>query len=42
MKDVSEIEKRGEALLIIGDINKKVGNVEYGVKGNTSKISYGG
>ena len=42
MKDVSEIEKRGEALLIIGDMNRKVGNVEYGVKGNTSKTSYGG
>ena len=42
MKDVSEIEDRNEALLIIGDMNRKVGNDEYGVKGNKDKISYGG
>ena len=42
MKDVSEIEERNEALLINGDKNRKVGNDEYGVKGNKDKISFGG
>ena len=42
MKDVSEIEDRSEALLIIGDMNRKVGNDRYGVKGNKDKISFGG
>ena len=29
-------------LLIIGDFNKHIGNDEFGVAGNHSKISYGG
>ena len=41
-KELRMIEKRGEAELIIGDINRSVSNDEYGVKNNKSKISYGG
>ena len=42
MKDVKEIEDKNEALLIIGDLNKTVGNGSYGIRGNTSKVSHGG
>ena len=42
MKDVTEIEERNEAVIIIGDMNRSVGNDEYGIKGNKNKISHGG
>ena len=42
MKDVKDIETRNEAVLIIGDMNRAIGDGKYGVKGNKSKISFGG
>ena len=42
MKDVKDIENRNEAILIIGDLNRAIGNDELGVKGNKSKTSFGG
>ena len=42
MNDVKEIEERKEAILIIGDVNRAIGNDEFGVEGNKPKISYGG
>ena len=42
MKDVKEIEDRNEAVIIIGDMNRNVGNGEFGIRGNKNKISYGG
>ena len=40
--EIKKIENRNELLLIIGDLNKKIGNDAYGVKGNHNKISFGG
>ena len=42
MKEVEEIENRNEAVIIIGDMNRHVGNGDYGVKNNKDKISFGG
>ena len=42
MKDVKDIETRWEAVLIIGDTNRAIGDGEFGVKGNKSKVSFGG
>ena len=42
MKEVKEIEDRNEALLLIGDMNCQIGNDQHRVKGNKSKISFGG
>ena len=42
MEDVKDIENRNEAVLIIGDLNRAIGNDEYGVQGNKSKTSFGG
>ena len=42
LKVIEEIEERNEALLLIGDMNRQIGNDIYGIKGNKSKISFGG
>ena len=42
MKDIKEIEDQNEAVMIIGDMNRAVGNGSYGIKGNKSKVSHGG
>ena len=42
LKDVKEIEKRKEAVLIVGDMNRAVGNGKLGIRGNKNKISFGG
>ena len=34
--------ERGEELILVGDLNKAVGNDEFGVEGNHPKISFGG
>ena len=34
MKDVKEIETRNEAVILIGDMNRAIGNDMYGIKGN--------
>ena len=36
------IEAAKEALILIGDLNKLIGNGEHGVKGNNDKVSHGG
>ena len=36
------IEARGEAVLILGDLNRAVGQDELGVAGNSPDLSYGG
>ena len=41
-KELSLIESRGEAALLIGDLNRSVGADELGIKGNKVKVSYGG
>ena len=40
--EVIKIEKRKESCIILGDMNKHIGNDEMGVKSNHSKISFGG
>ena len=42
LKELSKIKARGEECLFIGDLNKLVGNDQFGVAGNNDKISYGG
>ena len=42
MKDVKDIEARNESVIIIGDMNRHIGNGEYGIKGNKNLISHGG
>ena len=39
---IDKIEKSNEETIIIGDLNKLVGNGEFGVKGNNPKVSFGG
>ena len=41
-KDLDEIELRGEAFLIMGDLNRAVGSDEWGVTGNKDRVSHGG
>ena len=41
-KELALIEARGEAVLILGDLNRAVGAGEFGVAGNKPDISYGG
>ena len=40
--EIFKIEARGEMILIVGDLNKHVGNDEFGVQDNHEKISFGG
>ena len=42
MKIVDDILSRGESVLILGDLNRSIGNDEFGVEGNHAKVSYGG
>ena len=42
VKDIEEIISRGEAFLIMGDLNRAVGSDELGVHGNHDRVSYGG
>ena len=42
MEDVNDIEKRNEPILIIGDMNRSVGNDKWGIKGSKETISKGG
>ena len=41
-KDIDEIILRGEACLLMGDMNRAVGSDEWGVTGNKDKVCYGG
>ena len=42
VKDIEEITSRGEAFLIMGDLNRAVGSDELGAHGNHDRVSYGG
>ena len=39
---LKKIEERGEACLLMGDINRAIDNDKWGVKGNKPNVSYGG
>ena len=41
-KVLKEIERRDEEAILIGDINKLVGNDKSGIKDNNQKVSFGG
>ena len=41
-KELLLIEGRGEAALVMGDLNRAVGTGELGVPGNKERVSYGG
>ena len=40
--EVSKIEAKNEAVILIGDLNKHVGNGSLGISGNHPKVSFGG
>ena len=42
LQDLKEIESRKEHLLILGDLNRKVGTGILGIEGNNPNISFGG
>ena len=42
LREINKIENRNENLIIIGDLNKAVGNDYLGVKDSNEKISQGG
>ena len=42
LNEILKLESRNEFILIVGDLNKHIGNDELGVKDNHSKISFGG
>ena len=42
LQELTRIEARQEAVLIVGDMNRAVGSGKEGVKGNTSQVSNGG
>ena len=41
-KDMEAIEDRGEATILIGDMNRAAGDDKWGITGNKTNISYGG
>ena len=42
LEDVKDIENRNESILIIGDMNRSVGNDKWGIRGSKETISNGG
>ena len=42
LEHLNKIEKAGEESIIIGDLNRLIGNGEFGVKDNNPKVSAGG
>ena len=40
--DIEEIEERGEAILLMGDMNRAIGSDELGIPGNKELVSKGG
>jgi hypothetical protein len=42
VKEIKDIEGRGEAFLLIGDFNRAVGGGKWGIEGNKCKVSFGG
>ena len=41
-EDLEEIKRRGEAVILIGDMNRAVGAGELGIMGNKEQVSPGG
>ena len=41
-KHLKDIEERNEEAILIGDMNKLIGNGPLGVENNTSKVTFGG
>ena len=39
---VDKFQKEGEETIILGDLNRLIGNGEYGVKSNNPKVTFGG
>ena len=42
IKVMKDIENRGEEVILIGDQNKMIGNVESGIQNNNPKVNFGG
>ena len=42
LEKIAEIESKDENIILIGDLNKSIGNGEYGVNKNKSKVTFGG
>ena len=42
LENINKIEKSNEETVIIGDLNKLIGDGEYGVEGNNPKVTFGG
>ena len=42
LEKILRIETANESIILIGDLNKLVGNGEFGVQNNTEKVTYGG
>ena len=42
MVELKKIEERHEYIIIASDLNRKVGNDNLGIEGNSDEISYGG
>ena len=42
LAELNNIEARYEVALVVGDLNRAVGNGKLGVEGTTAKVSYGG
>ena len=41
-QDLKAIENRGESTLLIGDLNRAIGDGEWGVEGNKTHVTFGG
>ena len=42
MEKIARIEASNELVVLIGDMNKHLGNGIYGIRGNIDKVSFGG
>ena len=42
LEEILKIKNRNESVLIVGDLNKKIGNGINGIRGNHPKTSFGG
>ena len=41
-QDITEVKERDEGLVLIGDLNRVIGDGNLGVKGNIPSVSFGG
>ena len=42
LEKITSIESLNESIILLGDMNKHIGNGIYGIKGNIEKVSFGG